>query len=261
MATARKPIAQPRTARFKVKDLRLHHEANREQRPTRVRELVRDMNLRGLGVFAVWRSGRDFFIIDGQHRKLALEELGLGDYQVNCVIFDDLTFAEACETFLIWNSSLSVRPYDKWDKGWKAGLADCVGLKEIVEEVGLRMSQGTKDGGFSAVDAGRSVWKKDEGESLRRSLTWATEAWGHNASAVEGALIRGFGEFASRFNGEVEDAAFITKLSKYRGGPSSLLGAARGQADIKGGSVAKNIASILVDVYNKGRRGNKLPPL
>lgn len=246
---------------IEVSTLRLHPRANREQQATRVRKLERDMNLDKLGTFAVWREGRTFYVADGQHRKLALENLGLGEWRVHCNVYEGLTFEDACDLFLGLNDSLLVRPYDKFDKAAKAGYEAEVETRRIVSAAGLTISPQAGDGKVACVAAASDVWRLDRGRALERTLSWTTESWGSSAVALEGNTLRGLGLVAAKFNGEIDDAALVKKLSKFPGGPGALLGRAKAQKEIKGGTVARNVALIIVDVYNKGRRSGQLAPL
>jgi hypothetical protein len=252
-------------AKFKVKSLeievgklRLHNRANRELRPGRVKNLERDMDLDALGRFAIWRDGRNFYVIDGQHRKVALENLGLADWPVRCDVYEGMSFTDACEQFLKLNDAMNVRPYDKFDKGVKAGRRECVETLRIIEDAGYRIADQARDGNLVCVAAAVDTWKKDEGESLADALKIASQAWGHTSASVEGYIVEGLGLFAHRFNGEVDYAALVKKLAKYHGGPSHLIGAARGQREIKGGTLSRNVALIVTDLYNKGRRSGQV---
>lgn len=254
--------------KFKVKPievevgkLRLRASMNREVRPTRVRWFEKHMDADALGRFAVWRDGRDLYVIDGQHRKLALEAIGLPDWPVRCDVYEGMSFADACEQFLKLNDSLTVRPYDKFDKGAKAGREECVETQRIVEEAGLHVSPQAGDGKLVCVQAAVDTYKLDRGVALARALTWATEAWGVTGPAVEGQIVRGLGLVAARYNGEIDDPSFVKKLAKVAGGPAALQGKAKAQREIRGHSVAHNIGQIAVDLYNKGRRSGQLSPL
>lgn len=255
-------------ARFRVKTLeievgklRLHGQANRELQPTRVKKLEQTMDLDALGRFAIWRDGRNMYVIDGQHRKVALESLGLAEWKVRCDVYEGMSFPEACETFLKLNDGLAVRPYDKFDKAAKAGYEAEVETKATVERAGLRVSAQVGDGKVACVKAATEVWKLDQGAALERALTWITEAWGTSSASLEGQTLRGLGLVAARYNGELDDPALIKKLAKFAGGPGALQGRAKAQREIKGGTVARNVAEIVVDVYNKGRRSGQLPAL
>lgn len=250
-----------RSLEVEVGSLRLHSGANRELQMTRVRKLENTMDLDALGRFAVWRDGRNFYVIDGQHRKIALESLGMSEWKVRCDVYEGMTFPDACEQFLKLNDGLVVRPFDKFDKAAKALHEPEVETSRIVREAGLQINGQSGDGKLACVIAATDVWKLDRGAALARTLRWTTEAWGSTAIALDGGIIRGLGLAAATYNGELDDAALIKKLAKFPGGPGALLGRAKAQKEIKGGTVARNVAGIIVDVYNKGRRSGQLSPL
>lgn len=258
-------MSQQPSRRFKTKTtdvpvgkLHLHAKANRELRPNRVKALVNKMDLDALGRFAVWRDGRNLYVIDGQHRKVALEQLGLSDWEVRCEIYEGMTFPDACEQFLKLNDAMTVRPFDKFDKGVKAGRMECVETDRIVRAAGLVPASGAGEGKLACPVAALETWKLDQGESLAASLRVISQSWGYQPAALEGSIVKGLGIFASRHNGNVDYDGLIKKLAKYPGGPSRLLGVARSQRDYNGGSLAKNLADAVTQVYNKGRRGGQL---
>lgn len=254
-------------ARFNVKPtelevqrLKLHPALNREVSPARVRELYRDMDLDALGRFAAWRDGANLYVIDGQHRKLALEEHGMGEIKVHVDEYRGMTFEDACEQFLKLNTGLTVRPFDKFDKGWKAGRMAETETKRIIEDAGLIPAPVVGDGRLVAVGAALDVWKLDQGEALATALRIATSAWGYSPDAVEGQIIRGLGLVAHRYNGDLDYDVLIKKLAKS-GRPATLIGKARAQREFEGGSIGRNVAQIVVSLYNKGLRSRQVAPL
>lgn len=245
-----------------VGQLRLNARTNREVKPARVRRLVRAMDPDALGRFAAWRDGRNFYVIDGQHRKLALEDLGLPDWPVLCDVYEGMSFEDACEQFLKLNDSLLVTAYEKFDKGVKAGRYECVETKKVIESCGFRVSNQVGDGNLVSVAGAIDTFNLDQGDALRRALTWSSAAWGHTTQATDGYLLRGLGLIAHAYpNGEIDDAAFVKKLAKHGGGSASLIGSAKNARSIKGGSLARSLACIVIDIYNKGRRSSQLAPL
>lgn len=241
-----------------VKKLKLHAAANRDLRPTRVKFLEKNMDLDALGRFAVWSDHRNLYVIDGQHRKIALEGLGLHDWPVRCDIYRGMSFAQACEQFLKLNDSLTVHPYDKFDKGVKAGIHANVETKKVIENVGLKVSAQSRDGNLSCVAAALETWRIDEGESLSAALEIAVEAWGHTSAAVEGPIVKGLGLVAARYNGELDQATLVKKLAKFPGGPPALRATAKQQREYKGGTMASNVSAVVVDLYNRSRYTRKL---
>lgn len=247
-----------------VGELRLNPRANRDLRPGRVRELFQTMDYDALGQFTAWRDGRDIFVIDGQHRKAALEKLGQTGLRVRCTVYEGATFERACDLFLKLNHSLTVRPYDKFDKGCKAGIQKFVETKRIIEAAGLNVAATSGDGKIVCVSAVVDVFDLDgDGTALARTLDWTINAWGRTAPAVEGQMLRGLGRLAHNYNGEIDDAALIKKLAKFGGGPAAILGAAKSQQKLNGRTIGANVADTVTAIYNKGRRvgqlGTRLP--
>lgn len=248
--------------RVQVRDLKLHPKLNREIKPSTIRWLVRDMDLDLLGTFDVWRQGRDLFVINGQHRKLALEELGLGEWEVDCRVFEGMTLPEACEAALAANKSTPWSSWEKFEKGCTAGRPECLGARAVAESFGLRVTKTGGDGEIRCVDVLTKAWSLDIGGTLTEAMAFPLDAWGSTAAAVEGRVLAGFVTFtiyARKY--EIDRASFIKKLAKYEGGALAILAHARYESKHKGGTVARRFAEALVDIYNKGRRSGQLPPL
>ncbi len=73
-----------------------------------------------------------------------------------------------------------------------------------------------------------------------------------------GAIIEGIGLVKLRYGQHAENNMLAKRLARCSGGASGLLGKARGSREIHGGPVARNVAAVVVDLYNRRKRGNKL---
>lgn len=111
-----RPKFRVKPIEIEVSQIKLHGASNRELQQTRVKKLERNMDLDKLGRFALWRDGRNLYVLDGQHRKVALENLGLGDWKVRADVYENITFQDACDLFLI--ASIVV---DVYNKGRRSG--------------------------------------------------------------------------------------------------------------------------------------------
>ena len=75
-------------------------------------------------------------------------------------------------------------------------------------------------------------------------------------------LVAGIGEVFCRYEGEIDRAALIRKLSKFPGGATGLLGKAKGLHEYrKKLTIGRCVAILVIDVYNRGRQRDPLPPL
>lgn len=243
-----------------VKHLRLNDVVNRTVQPRRVKQLILEMNADSLGLFHLWKESEGImWVIDGQHRKRALEEMGLGDWPARCVIYTDMTESQAAAMFLALNKGLVVKSFDKFRIGVTAGEPDCVGTQTVIESLGLIASGTHQSGAVAAVAAACEVWSIDQGRSLEFALSVALRAWGKNSGAFEGQIIKGLGILSAKFNGQIDTDSFIKKLAKFAGGPPAIIGQAKARQSIKGGTIHAGVAEILIDTYNKGRTAGRLP--
>lgn len=71
--------------------------------------------------------------------------------------------------------------------------------------------------------------------------------------------IDGIGLLCDRFNGSLDDAQLVQKLSKAHGGVNALLGKAENLRKSTGNVRAHCVAAAAVDINNAGRGGKKLP--
>jgi hypothetical protein len=246
--------------------LRIHPHAQRDLLPHKLKELMNTFDLDAIGVlhgveyeingeFAIW-------IIDGQHRWKVLMDQGLGEWLVEVKIHIDVKDdARASELFLKLNNRAPIHPYDKFENARRAGHTDAVGIHQIAIDRKLKIDRTSRDGNVCCVSVLNSVYNFDDGEALGATLDTVLAAWGHTAAAVEGKLIEGLGLVYRTFNGNVDRPALVKKLAKYPGGPSALIGDARGLREYKHISIPRCVAERVIEVYNTGRRIGRLDPL
>lgn len=249
-----------------ARSLKIHPSAQRDMLPARLKYLIGRLNLDAIGTFHAVEytiggvSG--IWVVDGQHRLRALLDLDLGDWEITVVVHCDVKDdAAASALFLDLNNRASVAPFDKFVNAVRAGDPVAVGVRQILGDYQVAVSRGANDGQACAVKALQGLYRLDGGVSLRRALAIITAAWGTSAAAMEGKIIEGIGRICNAYNGELDQASLIQKLAKRGGGPSRLLGDARGLRDLRKGSISRCVAEVILDTYNKGRKTGKLDPL
>lgn len=189
-------------------------------------------------------------VIDGMHRV----EAAPPDFVFRCDVHEGLTFEEECDLFRKLNTTRVRSAFDDFDKGVKAGDPECIEIAGVVAGRGLKIGPVPSDGRVAAVASLRNVYKSVGADGLDRTLGIVTEAWGPRADALDGKIIQGIGQLVASQNGALDDAALVKKLSKYAGGPTGLLGAAKGLKAMRPGTLPGHVASITLDLYNHGRR-------
>jgi hypothetical protein len=247
--------------RVKLSTLRVHPVAQRELNQSRVDRIKRDFNLSGIGTLHCVEyeinGKRVLLVVDGQHRMIALIDLGYGDMEVNVMVhLDAKDDAASCHLFRVLNDRWAIPIYDKYRTGLVAGYPVEVGVDRIVRYYGLRVSNQQAQGAVCAISSLMSAYKKGAkpGEALSDALDLIDKSWGFTPASLEGKIIDGVALLCSRFNGELDRKSLAKKMSKFSGGPAGVLGGAKGFKDLRGGTLGECVAVTLLEVYNKGKR-------
>lgn len=245
--------------------LRVHPICQKKFIPAVFKRILSALDLDAIGVVHVVEYTIDgvkaLWIVDGQHRWRALMEEGLGDWMVDIQIHADVQDdAAASALFLRLGDRGVIASYDKFLNEVVAGDPVARGVVSMVEKHGFKIHRAASDGAVMCVEALKQVFRKDDGATLSATLDVIVAAWGHKVAGTEGTIIAGLGLFLARYNGEVDVPVLIKKLAKYEGGPSGLLGSAKGLRSVRGGRIIQCVESVVRAAYNKGRRMGQLGP-
>jgi hypothetical protein len=239
------------------------HTYQRDPIPARVKAIADRLDLDALGLFIVSRrSDGMLYVIDGQHRIEALRHYGWqNDWKVECRVYEGLTPEQEAELYRQLNNT---RPLTSWDF-YKAGLVSgdekCLEIDATVKKCGLAVSKNAGDGKVCCVSTLRQIHDRYGKDVLRRAIELAVSSWGHTAGAVEKEILHGLSIVTATYNGEIETPWMVKKLAKSPGGPSGLLGRARGLKDLHTAPLYRIVAQQIVALYNRGRRAGALNDL
>lgn len=240
-----------------IEQMRVSPMAQREIRRARVDRIVASFDLEQIGTPTVNERDGHFYIIDGQHRIEALRELGWGDQQIQCWAYAGLSEEDEAEKFLKLNDTLAVDAFSKFKVGVHAGREAETDIDRIVRAADLRVSMDIRDGSVRAVGTLRRIYDRDGAATLARTLRICRDAYGD--SGLEAPVLDGIGLLCGRYNGEIDDAAAVTKLAKTHGGVNGLLGKAENMRRQTGNPRNHCVAAAAVELINAGRGGRKLP--
>lgn len=252
--------------KMRADQLTPHPRAQREINHGYLKRLMDSFDLDAVGTIHAVQykiGGKDgTWVVDGQHRVLALVQLGFGEWMLDVMVhLDAKTDERASELFLHLNKRLTVAPYDRFINEVVAGDDAAVGVNDIAKKFGLVVARQSGGGLLACPATLKKAYRFDDGKSLTRALEILTGAYGKQASALEGKIIEGAAILSKINSGNLDDAALIKKLAKYPGGASALFGDAKGRMKFHKGSLARSIAAIMVDTYNNGRRSDRLEPI
>ncbi len=239
---------------------------NRPVSQASVDRIVAEFNPDYIGVLHVsQRETGQRIIIDGQHRVAACRQMGWLDQRLECKVYRGLKLAEEAALFVHLNDFRRPTSFQSFVKRVTAGEKDAVMIDEIVRGVGLKIHDQSVDGCVSCVRALERVFRGDafnvksrQPVIFRKTLLLIKDIWGLTSNAMQGDIILGFGMVLLRFR-DVDVDHLRAKIAPLDGGPLGLIGRARTLRSFKGGTVAQCVAEVIVDLYNKSKRENKLP--
>lgn len=263
---AKMGVPSTKVTKMRADQLQPHPLAQRDLVPARLKKLKDNLDLDAIGVLHVVQyqtNGKNgYWIIDGQHRWRALMDHGMGEWEVEIKVHLDVKDdSRASALFLKLNDRSPVGPYDKFLNELKAKDEDAIGMNDIALKHGTRISRQSADGCIAGITHMRKAYRIDGGKSLDKAIGTIIASWGKRASGLEGKTIEGVSLVYARFNGVIDQPCLTKKLAKYPGGPSGLVGDARGLTEFHKGSLIHCIAMRVIDTYNLGRRDGKLDPL
>lgn len=249
-----------------IQDLHVDPDAQRKLTPGWVKARVSMFDVDQLGYIVVnKRPNGKMYIVDGQHRVELMRAVGWGDQKIHAEVFNGMSQAQEAELFIARNDRKSVSRFDKFRVSVTAGEPVACSIEKIVRDHGLVISDQAKDGHVNAVDAlervylGCGIASQQEGAiALAAALKVVIQAWGKQPSSVNGRVIQALGMVQLRYNGGIDQKALTQKLAPFPGGAPSLLGKGRSMQELRGRPLHHCIASIVVDLYNKGRRVGQL---
>lgn len=249
-----------------VSELNVDQDAQRKLATAWVKARVPHFDVDQLGYIVVnKRANGKLYIVDGQHRVELMRAVGWGDQSIHAELFDGLSQGEEAELFLARNDRKAVRKFDKFRVAITSGDPMAIDIDKIVRAHGLVISDQLRNGHIVAVDALERVYlgggiasPKEGPRALGQALAVLVNAWGNQASAVNGKVIQAIGLVELRYNGAIDQKALGAKLAPFPGGAPGLLGRGKSLQETRGKPLHHCIASIIVDMYNKGRRSGQL---
>lgn len=251
---------------LRVNSILVDPDTQRTLRKPWAREIAANFDPDRIRVIVVsHRSDGKFYVIDGQHRLEALKLMDYGDQLVDCAVFDrrDLTEHEVkkedARLFIELNRVLKQQPLEAFQKAVVAEDPTASAINRIVNQCDLFVANTGALGSVACVAALQRVYTgagtgRNTPEVLTATLETIIKAWGRAPVNFNQRIVRGLGLVFLKYGKTIDREVFIKKLQFVQGGAVGVLGSAATLSQIRHTDVAKCMASVLVDAYNKGRK-------
>jgi hypothetical protein len=237
--------------------MRVNSLAQRKLNTQRVDHLAANFDPEQIGTPTVNARDGWYYVIDGQHRVAAMKAIGWGDQSIQCWTYEGLSQQEEAERFLKINDTLPVTALDRFHRSVLAGRHPEGDIDRIVRGLGMRVTRDRVEGGIAAVAALTRVYDRSDGPTLRRALLIVRDAYGD--AGLAGPVIEGLGLVCQRYNGQLDDQQLVPRLAATHGGVGGLMNRAEQTRRATGRTRSECVASVVVEIANRGRGGRKLP--
>lgn len=206
-----------------------------------------------------------YIVLDGQHRLALLDAIGYQDQLVLCNVHLGLTFEQEAALFIGTNDAVKPQFLDVFAQRVNAKEEVAVAITGIAKEFGLVIGRGNTDRTIQAARSLQKVYLGDRGQgtgknpkALRDTLWTIIAAWGEAPEAFHGAVLEGVGKMFLR-DAALVDRDDLAAVLARSGSISRLIGRARDARDTHAIELARAVAGVATDLYNRKRRVNKLP--
>lgn len=195
-----------------------------------------------------------YHVIDGNHRKHAVQKLFGEAEMVPCNVFEAADPARAAQLFYEQNfSRKTISTIDKFRVGKTAGFSTQSAVAKIIESLGYKVAANSNDGTIRAVGACETVYRQYGGDVLTLTILTLRTTFGKSHEGVDANLIKGFAAFLSKFGPQIDRARLTERVSKDFT-PARLIGAAKTAREMFRGDMAGSVSKVLVNTYNQGLR-------
>lgn len=268
-------------AEFKIKEipanrLTVDPRVQREANPTRVRRMADNWDDNMVGVLVVsHRQNLDlaplhapmpeqFVVLDGQTRLEAFRLVCASNLVTSAPllsqVYEGLTLTEEAQIFLQHNDRRAVTPLDRFRIAVTAREEWALDINDMAARKGWfakGMSTGPNAHRFAAVGALEKLYLLDGGVSLQRVFDVIDAAWQNPAGSLCPETVGGLGMLFHRYGDKIDTRSLVLKLAKT-GFNRFMSGVADRRRVNPGTSVGKAASDWVLDLYNTGRRTQRL---
>lgn len=255
--TAKKSIRSSRLTWVNVSDLRINPVAQREFSQTWADKLLSEFDPDKLQTPHVHkREDGSLYTVDGQHGSWAYGEFFGPDQKIEVHLYEGLTEQEEADLFLSLNNKKPVGAMAKFKVGVTAGREIECDIDRIVRANGCTVSHNGADNAISAVGALTTIYNRHGSATLGKTLRIIGDSFAE--SGFERPVLLGVAMVLARY----PDADTLRLVKQLRGLRNGWKGVVHKTALIKaqmGCTQVEAAAAAVVEIYNAGRGGKKLP--
>src|SRR5262249_15509389 len=194
----------------------------------------------------------EYHIIEGQHRKAAVEQMWGGNEQVPCRILPQTDPTRAAEIWLGINDGRKrIRPVIHFRVAVVARREPETQINRLVNRHGYTVAEYKSISTITAVSALKSIWNRQGELTLGKGLMAVKNLWPDDPQGIDGSIMRGLALFLHEFGLYIDPRRMKQAIShKYT--PGQFLVAANARKEATKDRIDECMADMLLRDYNKG---------
>jgi hypothetical protein len=234
---------------IKIKDIKSNPTYQRDVKRGIVRHIVDNFDENQLGLITVVFKSDGYYVIDGQHRILALIILGIE--RVDCILANNCN--EADLFISLNNNRRSLDTVGLYKARIAAGDEKCMEIDRIVTNLGYKIpinSSNRSNNTIVAIQSVESVYKKYGAKHLEKTLKTIREIYGIDSRTVKSGFIKGYAYFIKKTNVDVGE--LVDRMQKYS--YQKLENLAKSNKALMGGLEERAMAKAILEFFNENKK-------
>ncbi|MBO6930621.1 MAG: hypothetical protein JJ856_13695 [Roseibium sp.] len=245
--------AKPRLEWVPVEKIRVDHNYQRELRPKRVAQILKEFCWRKFGALMLNEHPDGMLTVyDGQHRaEAARQHSRVSEVPATIVAVESM--AEEAEAFLGVNINRSaVTPVERYWAGLEAGDQIALRVRDVLASASCEVVQAAGCDGHNKTNAVTAVTRaiNTYGDaSVGFACRVLSQGWSSDSKALKGTVIVAIARL-HRNNNHVDEKRMLKMLEQND--RNCVSGNAEALRKISGGDAPTAIAKTICELYNKG---------
>jgi len=227
-----------------------------------INKLKREFDPRLVGVFMISRrnDGSDL-ILDGQHREVAIRELGHAEINIGCIVLEGLSYEEEAYLYHKFNENRRRKtPQERLKSAIEAREQWALAIHDAVNQAGFRLNfddGSLANGRITGADVLIRVQANYRRDHLAETLMILADVWGTRIGP-RSSVIGGMADFTSVYRGVFKRSRLIS-CPLRTADPDVLLKIASERNRINKVTTIEGFSTVIVDHYNDHLRKDILP--
>jgi hypothetical protein len=195
----------------------------------------------------------DYHIVEGQHRKMAVEMLWGPNEMIPCRVLNQTDPARAAEIWLGINEGRKKpRAVPAFKVAVTARREPELSINKLVNRLGFSVAEHKSAETLTAVSALISIWGRNGGElTLSRTLQMVRTLWPGDAAGPDGSILRGLALFLNEFGLHTDSKRMKLAIGrKYT--PGQFTAAANARKETTKDRLDEVMADMILREYNRG---------